>query len=43
MYDELDGIEKVKEVYYFMIITNKGPEELFKEVLGAIEKAKVGD
>ncbi|CAD8153105.1 unnamed protein product [Paramecium pentaurelia] len=43
LYDLLEGIDKVKSIYYFMIITSKGPEELFNEIVSVIEKTKVSD
>ncbi|CAD8145975.1 unnamed protein product [Paramecium octaurelia] len=43
MYDELNGIQKVKQIYYFMIITNKAPEELFNQIVSVVEKAKESD
>lgn len=43
VYDLLEGIEKVKNIYYYMIITKKGPEELFKETITIIEKIKADD
>lgn len=39
----MEGIEKVKNIYYYMIITKKGPEELFKETITIIEKIKSDD
>ncbi|CAD8145082.1 unnamed protein product [Paramecium pentaurelia] len=43
MYDELNGIQNVKTIYYFMIITNKGPEELFNQIISIVDKAKESD
>ncbi|CAD8074857.1 unnamed protein product [Paramecium sonneborni] len=43
LYDILEGIEKVKSIYYFMIITSKGPEELFNEIISVIDKTKTQD
>ncbi|CAD8076296.1 unnamed protein product [Paramecium sonneborni] len=40
MYDELNNIQNVKTIYYFMIITNKGPQELFDQIISVVEKAK---
>ncbi|CAD8070312.1 unnamed protein product [Paramecium sonneborni] len=43
LYDILEGIEKVKSIYYFMIITSKGPEELFNDMISVIDQTKSQD
>lgn len=39
----LEGIEKVKAIYFFMIVSDKNPETVFNDFIAVINKAKADD
>lgn len=43
MYDLLEGVDKVKVIYYFLIVTDKGADAVFELFYKAILDAKLAD